>query len=69
MDVESVRKILEIVNLTTRNAILMKLITIMYLHEGVNRKALKPEIFFRFILVASLVKLLHKLDDIWGSIP
>ena len=24
----------------------MKLITIMYLHECVNRKALKPEIFF-----------------------
>ena len=39
VDAESVRKMLEIFNLTTTNAILMKLTTIMYLHESVNRKA------------------------------
>ena len=37
VDAESVRKTLEIVNLTTTaNAILMKLTRIMYLHESVN---------------------------------
>ena len=41
MNAESVRKTLEIFNLTTTNAILMKLTTIMYLHESVNRKALR----------------------------
>ena len=41
VDAESVRKTLEIFNLTTTNAILMKLTTIMYLHESVNRKALR----------------------------
>ena len=41
MDAESVCKTLEILNLTTTNAILMKLITVMYLHENVNRKALR----------------------------
>ena len=41
VDAESVRKILEIFNLTTTNAILMKLTAIMYLYESVNRKALK----------------------------
>ena len=33
-------KLLKILNLTTANAILMKLTTIMYLHESVNREAL-----------------------------
>ena len=48
----------------------MKLTTIMYLHESVNRKALRARnIFFWLNLIASLVKLLYKLDDIWGSIP
>ena len=70
LDAESVRKTLEIFNLTTTNAILMKLTTIMYLHESVNRKALRVrDSFFSINLVASLVKLLYKLDDIWGSFP
>ena len=70
VDAESVRKTLEIFNLTTTNAILMKLTTIMYLHESVNRKPLTVRnSFFWLNLFASLVKLLYKLDDIWGSIP
>ena len=36
VDAESVRKTLEIFNLTTTNAILIELTTIMYLHESVN---------------------------------
>ena len=40
VDSESLRKILEIFNLTTTNAILMKFTTLMYLHERVNQKAL-----------------------------
>ena len=36
MDAESVRKTLKTFNLTTTNAILMKLTTIMYLHESVT---------------------------------
>ena len=47
----------------------MKLTTIMYPHESVNRKALRVgNSFFWLYLIAWLVKLLHKLDDIWGSI-
>ena len=70
MDAESVRKTLEIFSLTTANAILMKLTTIMYLHESVNRKALRArDSFFSINLVASPVKLLYKLDNIWGSFP
>ena len=38
VDAELVRKTLEIFNLTTANAILMKRTTIMYLNEIVNRK-------------------------------
>ena len=68
-DVESVHKTLEIINLTITNAILMKLTTIMYLHESVNRKLLESEIHFWLNLIALLVKLLYKLDGIWGSIP
>ena len=67
---ESVCQIFEIFNLTTTNAILIELGTIMYLHESVNRKA--PRIrnsFFWLNLIASLVKLLHKLDNIRGSVP
>ena len=41
VDSESIRKTLKIFNLTTTNATLMKLTTIMYLHECVNRKALR----------------------------
>ena len=41
LEAESVRKTLEIFNLTTANAMLKKLTTIMYLHEIVNRKALR----------------------------
>ena len=67
VNAESVRKTLEIFSLTTANAILMKLTTIMYLHESVNRKALRVrDSFFWLNLVASLVKLLYKLDDFEG---
>ena len=71
VDAESVRKTLEILNSPTTDTILMKLTTIMYLHESVNRKALRVRnsFFFWLNLVASLVKLLYKLGDIWGSIP
>ena len=70
MDAESVRKTLEIFNLTTTNATLMKLTTIMYLHESVNRKTLTVRnSFFWLNLIASLVNLLCNLDEIWGSIP
>ena len=65
VDAESVRKTLEIFNLTTANAILIKLTTIMYLHENVNRKALRVRNSF-FGLITLLVKLLCKLDGIWG---
>ena len=41
MDSESVWKTLQTFNLTTANAILMKLFTIIYLHGSVNRKTLK----------------------------
>ena len=69
LNAESVRKTLEIFNLPTANAILMKLTTIMYLYESVNQKALRARIFFFLMnLIASLVKLLYKLDEIWGSI-
>ena len=37
----TVRKILDIFNLTTTNAILIKLTTIMYFHESLNWKALR----------------------------
>ena len=48
----------------------MKLATIMYLYKSVNRKALRARnSFFWLNLIASLVKLLYKLDNIWGSIP
>ena len=70
VDAESVRKTLEIFNLTTTNAILMKLTTIMYLHESVNRKAIRVKnSFFWLNLIASLVKILYKFDDIWEIIP
>ena len=70
METESVRKMLENFNLTATNTILMKLTTIMYFHESVNRKALRVRnSFFRLNLIVSLLKLLHKLDNIWGSIP
>ena len=41
------------VNFTTTNAILMKLTTVMYLHESVNRKALTARNFC-LNLIASL---------------
>ena len=70
MDAETVRKTLEIFNLTTTNAILMKLTTIMYLHESVNRKAIRVKnSFFWLNLIASPVKILYKFDDIWEIIP
>ena len=41
MDAESVRKTLKTFNLIIRNAIVMKLTTIMYVHESVNRRDLR----------------------------
>ena len=41
VDAESVSKTLKTFNLTTTNAIRMKLTTIVYLHESVNRKLLR----------------------------
>ena len=41
MDAELVRKTLKTFNLTTTNDILMKLITIIYLHESINLKPLR----------------------------
>ena len=70
VNAESVCKTLETFNLTTTNATLIKLTTIMYLHESVNQIALRiRNSFFWLNLIASLVKLLYKLDNIWGSIP
>ena len=70
MDAESLYKTLEIFNLTNANAILMKLTPIMYLHESVNRKALRARnSFFWLNLIALLVKLVYKLNDIWWIIP
>ena len=39
LDTELIRKTLKVFNITTANAILIKLTTIMCLHESVNRKA------------------------------
>ena len=41
VDTESVLKTLETFNLTSTNAILVKLTKIMHLHESLNRKALR----------------------------
>ena len=48
VDADSVHKTLEIFNSTTLNAILIKLSTIMYLHESVNRKAVRIRNSFSF---------------------
>ena len=70
VDAELVWKTVEIFNLTTsKNVILIKLTTIMYLHESVNQKALRARNSFFWLNFALLVKLLYKLDNIWGSIP
>ena len=70
VDAKSVRKTLEIFNLTTKNSIQMKLTTIIYLHESVNRKAIRVKnSFFWLNLIASPVKILYKFDDIWEIIP
>ena len=49
INAESVRKTLETFNLTTTYAILIKLTTIMYLHESVNRQPLRARssVFWR----------------------
>ena len=41
VDAKSVRKTLEVFNLTSTNAMLMKLTMIMYLHENVSQKAIR----------------------------
>ena len=45
MEAESTRKTLKTFNLTTTNAILMKLTTIMYLYES-DRKPVRKSAFF-----------------------
>ena len=49
MDAESVRKTLKTFNLNTADAILIKMYTVMYLHESVNRKPLRARnlVFWR----------------------
>ena len=47
IDDESTRKTLKTFNLTTTNAIMIKLTTIMYLYESVNRKPLRNSVFWR----------------------
>ena len=53
MYAELVRKTLKTFNLTTANAVLMKLITIMDLHESANRKPLRAQnsVFWRNVYV------------------
>ena len=77
MDAEYVYKSLKTFNLTTANAVLMKRITIMHLHESVNRKALRARnsVFYRNAYkfldyirhalpgLASLVKFLYKFNE------
>ena len=45
MEAESTLKTLKTFNLTTTNAILIKLTTIMYLYESVNQKPLRNSVF------------------------
>ena len=47
IEAESTRKTLKTFNLTTTNAILVKLTTIMYLYESVKRKPLRNSVFWR----------------------
>ena len=48
----------------------MKLTTIMYLHESINRKTVRARnSFFWLNLISSLAKLLYKLDETWMSNP
>ena len=61
MDAESGRKTLKTFNLTTTNAIIMKLTTIMYLHESVNQKPLRVRNSVAFSCVASMF--LYKLHE------
>ena len=51
MDDESIRKTLKTFNLTTTNAILMKLITIVYLDKNAKRKPLRSRysFFYQFL--------------------
>ena len=77
MRAESTCKTLKTFNLTTTNAILMKLTTIMYLQESVNRKPLRARnSVFGFLdyiknrhichalpFIASLVKFLYKFHE------
>ena len=46
MDAESTRKTLKTFDLTTTNAILMKLTTIIYLYGSVSRKPLRNSVFW-----------------------
>ena len=51
VDAKSVRKTLEVFNLTTANTVLMKLTTIMFLHESINQKALRVRNSFLFSFI------------------
>ena len=55
MDAESVRKTLKTFNLNIADAILIKMYTVMYLHESVNRKPLRARnlVFQRFLVHSS----------------
>ena len=46
IEAETTRKTLKTFNLTTTNAILIKLTTIMYLYESVKRKPLRNSVFW-----------------------
>ena len=51
VDAASVSQNLEVFNWTITNATLMKLTTIMYLHQSVNRKGLKVKYSLFFDLI------------------
>ena len=51
VDAKSVRKTLEVFNLTTANTVLMKLTTIMFLHQSINQKALRVRNSFLFSFI------------------
>ena len=59
MDAESVRKTWKIYNLTTANVTLMRLTTIIYLHESVNQNQKEPDFSF-FDLISRNFKNLIK---------
>ena len=73
MDAELVRRTLKTINLTITNAILMKLTTIMYLHESVNWKPLRARnsavFFFFFFFFFSCITLHCITGKVFVQIP